>query len=241
MTTSQQKRAIVTGASSGIGQATALAFARSGIHVALVARSQERLEAVARESAEKGVEAKAYCLDLARVEAVKEGMEAIAADFGPIDILVNNAGMGYTGALLETPLADWQRTLDLNLTSVFECIRAIVPGMRDRKRGLIINVASIAAKNSFPQWGAYCTSKAAVVALSNVLALEERGNGIRTVVICPGTVNTPIWDTDTVNADFDRAAMLTPETVAESILYTALLPDSAVIEELTLMPSAGFQ
>ncbi|MBD2579461.1 SDR family oxidoreductase [Oscillatoria sp. FACHB-1406] len=241
MTSSQQKRAIVTGASSGIGQATALAFARSGIHVALVGRSRERLEAVAREAAAKGVEAKAYCLDLARVEAVKEGIEAIAADFGEIDILVNNAGMGYTGSLLETPLADWQRTIDLNLTSVFECIRAIVPGMRDRQSGLIINVASIAAKNSFPDWGVYCTSKAAVVALSKVLALEERANGIRTVVIYPGAVNTPIWDTNTVNADFDRAAMLTPETVAESILYAALLPDNTVIEELTLMPSAGSQ
>lgn len=239
MTSCEPKRAIVTGASSGIGQATTLAFARSGIHVALVGRSRERLETVARAAAEAGVEAKAYCLDLAQLEGVKTGMEAIAADFGPIEILVNNAGMGYTGTLMETPLADWQQVIDLNLTSVFECIQAILPGMRDRGRGTIINVASVAAKNAFPGWGAYSVSKAGLVALTGVLAAEERANGIRAVVISPGAVNTPIWDTDTVNADFNRSAMLTPEIVAQSILHAALLPESAVIEELTLMPGAG--
>ncbi len=234
-----QLRAIITGASSGIGKATALAFAKAGIHVALVSRSQEKLEAIASAAREVGVEAKAYPLDLAKIEQVKAKIAAIAADFAPIDILVNNAGIGYTNPLSETPLADWQKVLDLNLTSVFQCVLAVLPGMRDRAQGTIINVASIAAQNPIPNWGAYGVSKAGLVAFSQVLAAEERNNGIRVVNICPGAVNTPLWETDTVQADLNREGMLTPETVAQSILHTALLPAQAVIEEITVMPSAG--
>ena len=234
-----QNRAVITGASSGIGKATALAFAKAGIDVALVSRSREKLQAVAEEAQNYGVEAKAYIVDLAKVEQVKTEIEAIAADFAPIDILVNNAGMGYTGTLRETPLADWQQTIDLNLTSVFQCILGILPQMRDRAKGTIINVASIAGKTPFPGWGAYSVSKAGLIALSKTLAAEERPSGIRVVAFSPGAVNTPIWDTDTVRADFDRATMLTPEIVAQSILHAALLPEEAVVEDITLMPSGG--
>lgn len=236
---SSNPRALITGASSGIGKATALLFAEAGIDLALVGRSHERLAAVVDAAQAKGVFAKAYALDLADVATVKAGVEAIAADFGPIDILINNAGMGHTGLLQETPLSDWQRVLDLNLTSVFQCIQAILPGMRDRHTGTIINIASIAGHHAFPGWGAYSVSKAGLISLSKILAAEERANGIRVITICPGSVNTPIWDTDTVQADFDRASMLTPEAVAQTILHAALLPSSAVIEELTVMPSAG--
>lgn len=232
-------RAIVTGASSGIGKATALAFAKSGIEVALVSRSLDKLEAVAEAIATMGVVAKAYSLDLAVVERVKERIAEIVDDFGNVDILVNNAGMGYTNSLAETPLTDWQQILDLNLTSVFQCIQGVLPQMRQRQQGTIINVASIAAYRAFPDWGAYSVSKAAVLSLGKVLAVEESANGIRVVTISPGSVNTPIWDTDTVNADFDRQAMLTPEAVAQSILHTALLPSQAVVEEMTVMPSGG--
>lgn len=234
-----QQRAIITGASSGIGKATALAFAKAGIHVALVSRSQTQLEAVASAAREVGVEAKAYPLDLANLAEVPARISAIAADFGAIDILVNNAGMGYTNALAETSLPDWQQTLDLNLTSVFQCVRGVLPQMRDRAKGTIINVASIAARIPFPDWGAYCVSKAGLVAFSKVLAAEERANGIRVTIVSPGAVNTPIWDTETVRADFDRTAMLTPDTIAQTILQAVLLPPEAVIEEMTVMPNAG--
>jgi short-subunit dehydrogenase len=239
MTSPIERRALITGASSGIGKATALAFAKAGIDVALVSRSQDKLELVAAAAREAGVNAKVYALDLAKVEQVKDGISAIAADFAPIDILVNNAGIGYTRPLSETPLADWQYVIDLNLTSVLQCILGILPAMRDRQRGTIINVASIAAQQPFPTWGAYSVSKAGVVALSKTLAAEERTNGIRVVTICPGAVNTPLWDTDTVEVDLNRSAMLTPEIVAESILHTALLSEQAVIESVTLMPSTG--
>lgn len=238
MTSSKQGYALITGASSGIGKATALAFGQVGIPLILVSRSSDRLEATAAEVRQTGVTVQTYALDLARVEQVKPKLEAIAAQF-PIDILVNNAGMGYTGDLLTTSLDDWQRVLALNLTSVLLCIQAIVPGMRDRQHGTIINIASIAAYQAFPGWGAYNVSKAGLLSLSKTLAAEERPHGIRVVSLSPGAVNTPIWDTDTVQADFDRTKMLTPEIVAQTILHTALLPSQAVVEELTLMPTAG--
>ncbi|HEY9812777.1 MAG TPA: SDR family oxidoreductase [Candidatus Sericytochromatia bacterium] len=234
-----EKSALITGASSGIGKATALEFAKAGINLALVSRSPEKLEAVAQTAIEAGVKVKAYTLDLAEVEQVREKISAIASDFGSIDILVNNAGMGYTNTLSDTSLIDWQQVINLNLTSVFQCIQGILPMMRDREQGTIINVASIGAKQVFPEWGAYCVSKFGLMALSKTLAAEERQNGIRVTAICPGSVNSSLWDTETVRANFDRSAMLTPEVVAQSILHTALLPASAVIEELILMPNVG--
>lgn len=234
-----QPRAIITGASSGIGKATALAFAENGINLALISRSLDKLTAVAKAATEMGVEAKAYPIDLANVKTVKEKMAAIATEFGPIDILVNNAGMGYTNPLAKTSLDDWQQVLELNLTSVFQSVQGVLPQMRDRATGIIVNVASIAAYNAFPDWGAYSVSKAALVAFSKTLAVEERANGIRVVTIAPGAVNTSIWDTETVQADFDREAMLTPEIVAQSILHVVLLPAQAVVDEIKIMPSGG--
>lgn len=140
---------------------------------------------------------------------------------------------------METSLPDWQQVLDLNLTSVLQCIQAVLPGMRQHRRGTIINVVSIAGHQTFPNWGAYCVSKFGLMALTKTLAAEERANGIRAIAISPGSVNTPIWDTETVNADFDRSQMLTPEIVAQTILFAALLPEQAVVEDLILMPNAG--
>ena len=239
MTSQAERHALITGAGSGIGKATALAFARAGIHLALVGRTQSKLEAVANEATSSGVKVKTYALDLAQVEQVQAKVHAIAAEFGPIEILVNCAGMGYTSLLADTSLADWQQVINLNLTSIFQCIQGILPGMRERRQGTIINVSSIAGHQVFPEWGAYAVSKFGLVALSKTLAVEERANGIRVVTLSPGSVNTSLWDTETVHADFDRSRMLTPETVAQTILYAALLPEQAVIEELILMPNAG--
>lgn len=240
MNTALNRRALITGASTGIGRATALAFANAGFDVALVSRSADKLQALVDEiSSTSTVQAQSFPMDLGVIEQVKPQIERILETVGPVDILVNNAGMGYTGALNQMPLADWCQILNLNVTSVFQCIQAVLPGMRQCSGGMIINVASIAARQAFPDWGAYGISKAAVVALSKAISVEERGHGIRVVTIFPGAVNTPLWDTDTVQADFDRSGMLTPELVANAILQTALLPDGAVVEELTIMPSGG--
>ena len=234
-----KKRAIVTGASSGIGKAVTLALAHAGIDLALVGRSTERLEAVAASAREQGVDVQTYAFDLLELDQVKTKFEAIAAELGQVDVLINNAGMGYTGSLEQTSLADWQQVIDLNLTSAFQVTLGVLPRMRQQQQGQIINVSSIAAKTAFPEWGAYCVSKAALNALSQAIAAEERANGIRVTTVMPGAVNTPIWDTETVDADFDRAMMLTPENLAETILQVVQLPAGANIEEIVVTPSAG--
>ncbi len=233
------RRALVTGASRGIGYAIAHALAQAGYDVALLSRSLDSLEPVQKELMAYGVVAKAYAIDLAQMEGLREHLDEILADFGPLSVVVNNAGMGYTGALATMPWADWQRVMDLNLNSVFQCIQAVLPTLRRAGGGTIVNIASIAARSTFPDWGAYTVSKAALVALSRVLAVEERCHGIRVVTISPGSVNTPLWDTDGVKADFDRSSMLTPEVVAQTVLHAILLPPTAVIEDLTLMPAGG--
>jgi short-subunit dehydrogenase len=234
-----QHRAIVTGASSGIGKATALALAQAGFHLALVSRSSDKLAAVADLVRATGVEAKVYPLDLGKVEEVKAKISLITQEFGEIDLLVNNAGMGYTKSLQDTPLEEWQNVINLNLTSVLQCIQGVLPQMRQRRQGTIVNIASIAATQAFPDWGAYCVSKAGLLMLSQVLAAEERTHGIRVVTISPGAVNTPIWDTATVQANLERSQMLTPEVIAQAVVQTVLLPQGAVIESMTLVPLAG--
>jgi len=235
----RQQRALITGASSGIGKETALAFAKARINLVLIGRDQQKLQTVAGMAADLGVSAQVYPLDLADIGEVAPSIAQIVQESGPIDILINNAGMGYTNSLADTPLKDWQRVIDLNLTSVYQCVQGILPTMRQQGGGTIVNVSSIAADNFFPDWGAYSVSKAGLVAFSRILAVEERANGIRITVITPGAVNTPIWDTDSVKADFDRSAMLTPDIIANAILQAVLLPREAVVETMTIMPSAG--
>jgi short-subunit dehydrogenase len=230
-------RALITGASRGIGRTTAIAFAKAGIDLILISRSQAALQPTIVEVEGLGVDVQTAAIDLSQLDQIQPALAAITAEF-PVDILINNAGMAYTGNLLETPLTDWQQVLTLNLTSVFCCTQVLLPMLRQRQ-GMVINVASIAGYQAFPGWGAYNVSKAGLIALSKTLAAEERQHGVRVVTLCPGSVNTPLWDTDTVQADFDRSQMLTPETVAQTILHAALLPPGAVIEELTVMPSAG--
>jgi NADP-dependent 3-hydroxy acid dehydrogenase YdfG len=233
------KIALITGASSGIGRATALAFAGAGIDLALVGRSTDRLQPVVAAATQLGVQARSYALDLSQLANLREQVAKIVAEWGRVDILVNNAGAAYTNHLVDMPLAAWQQTIDLNLTSVLQVVQGVLPAMRAQKSGTIVNLISIAGRQTFPDWGAYCVSKFGLVALSQVLAAEERAHGIRVTAIYPGSVNTALWDRPEVQADFDRSAMLDADTVAASILYVATAPMAATIEELTIMPSAG--
>jgi NADP-dependent 3-hydroxy acid dehydrogenase YdfG len=239
MTSTSSQRVLITGASRGIGKATALAFAKAGVSSILLGRSMDRLQSTAEEVRALGAEAIAIALDLFEVDRVKPCLTQVLDQVGTIDILINNAGMAYTGSLVDTPLVDWQRIIDLNLTSPFQCIQAVLPQMRSQQRGTIINVISIAGRQSFPDWGAYCASKFGLMGMTKTLAQEERSHGIRVVALCPGAVNTPLWDSDTVKADFDRSQMLTPEDVADAIVHAALLPQHVILDELVLMPNAG--
>jgi NAD(P)-dependent dehydrogenase (short-subunit alcohol dehydrogenase family) len=236
------KKALVTGGSKGIGKQIAKALLKSGVHVAIASRSpleaMAELEVIALDS---GSSIKAYAMDLANLAAIADQIHQIIDDFNGIDILINNAGMAYTAEIINTSLEDWQKVLDLNLTSVFECIRVILPTMRSQTSGTIINVASVAAKQAFPTWGAYSASKFAILGLTQSLAAEERSHGIKVMAICPGSVDTPLWSTldPKIAANFDRSAMLNSETVAELVLTMLTLPSNALISDLVLMPNAG--
>lgn len=231
------KRAIVTGASSGIGKEVSLMLLQAGAEVSLVSRNPDHI----LHELPKGSKAKGYAIDLGDISEVATKMQAIVTEMGGVDILINNAGMAYIGELIDMPLTEWQKLFDLNLTSVFQCLQAVLPTMRSQKSGTIINVASIAGKQGFPNWGAYCASKFALLGLTQAIAAEEQPHGIKVMSICPGSVDTPLWDTlgDKVPPSFNRAAMLRPATVATSIMTLVNLPDDAVINELVLMPNAG--
>ena len=231
------KKAIVTGASSGIGKEVALRLLKAGTQVSLVSRNPEHILS----ELPAGSNAKSYAIDLGDVSQVAIKMQAIVAEMGGVDILINNAGMAYIGELIDMPLPEWQKLLDLNLTSVFQCLQAVLPTMRSQKSGTIINVASIAGKQGFPNWGAYCASKFALLGLTQAIAAEEQPYGIKVMSISPGSVDTPLWDTlgDKVPPSFNRAAMLRPATVADSIMTLINLPADAMINDLVLMPNAG--
>ncbi|NUN67698.1 SDR family oxidoreductase [Pseudanabaena biceps] len=231
------KKAIVTGASSGIGKEVALRLLQLGAQVSIVSRNPDRVLS----ELPAGHNAKGYAIDLSEVQQVATQIQAIATDMGGVDILINNAGMAYIGELIDMPLAEWQKLFDLNLTSVFQCLQAVLPTMRSQKSGTIINVASIAGKQGFPNWAAYCASKFALLGLTQAIAAEEQPHGLKIMSICPGSVDTPLWDTlgDKVPPSFNRAAMLRPESVADAIMTLVTLPHDAIVNDLVLMPNAG--
>ncbi|MCY7332175.1 MAG: SDR family oxidoreductase [Pseudanabaena sp. CAN_BIN31] len=231
------KKAIVTGASSGIGKEVALMLLQAGAQVSLVSRNPDCILG----DLPANSNAKGYAIDLGDISQVAAKMQAIVTDMGGVDILINNAGMAYIGEIIDMPLDEWQKLFALNLTSVFQCLQATLPTMRSQKSGTIINVASVAGKQGFPNWGAYCASKFALLGLTQAIAAEEQPHGIKIMSICPGSVDTPLWDTlgDKVPPSFNRSAMLRPATVAESIMTLVNLPADAVINDFVLMPNAG--
>ncbi len=231
--------ALVTGASRGIGRAIAVKLAQLGVHVVLLARNESDLAAVVREIEGNGGSAESYALDLSDLAALPDKLAGIVQRHGPFQVLINNAGMGYTADIADTSLQDWQRVLDLNLTAAFSCIKAVLPGMRQAQAGHIVNILSIAGKQAFPGWGAYCASKFGLMGLTKALGQEVSKDGIRVTAYCPGAVNTPLWDTDTVQADYDRSQMLDVDTVAQTLVQVLCLPANAVVDELVLMPSGG--
>ncbi len=230
--------ALITGASRGIGRKTAEILALRGWDLMLVARSGEQLEQLSQSLSTHGNTVHVRALDLTDPAAIPTGMTELLEQGDPPSVLINNAGAAYTGDLLAMPLEQWQWLLQLNLTSVMQVCSAVVPLMRT-EGGLVINVSSHAAHNAFPQWGAYCVTKAALVRFTRCLAEEERANGIRACTLTLGAVNSPLWDAETVQSDFDRRAMLSVDQAADALVNLAEQPVNQVIEDLTLMPAAG--
>ena len=231
--------ALITGASRGIGRRTAERLAAKGWNLLLVSRSGEQLEELATQCRAQGVEVSCQSLDLTDASSIAAGVAELLQQGQAPSVLINNAGAAYTGDLLAMPLERWQWLLQLNLTSVMQVCAAAVPAMRDNGGGLVINISSHAARNAFPQWGAYCVTKAALASFTRCLAEEERSHGIRACTLTLGAVNTPLWDAETVQSDFDRRAMLSVDQAADALVSLVEQPTNQVIEDLTLMPAAG--
>ena len=204
----------------------------------LTARSADQLEQLSDQLSSTGVSVASAAIDLTQPDGIASAMAGLLQQGETPSVLINNAGAAYTGDLLAMPIERWQWLLQLNVTSVMQVCSAVVPAMRE-KGGLVINISSHAARNAFPQWGAYCVSKAALASFTRCLAEEERSNGIRACTLTLGAVNTPLWDAETVQSDFDRRAMLSVDQAAETLANLALQPSNQLIEDLTLMPAAG--
>ena len=204
----------------------------------LTARSAGQLEQLSNQLSSKGVSVASAAIDLTQPDGIAAAMAGLLQQGETPSVLINNAGAAYTGDLLAMPIERWQWLLQLNVTSVMQVCSAVVPAMRENG-GLVINISSHAARNAFPQWGAYCVSKAALASFTRCLAEEERAHGIRACTLTLGAVNTPLWDAETVQSDFDRRAMLSVDQAAEALVNLAEQPVNQVIEDLTLMPAAG--
>jgi len=230
--------ALITGASRGIGRRTAELLAQQCWDLLLTARSADQLEQLSSQLSHEGVSVSTAVIDLTQPGGIAAAMADLLKQGATPSVLINNAGAAYTGDLLAMPLERWQWLLQLNLTSVMQVCSAVVPSMRENG-GLVINISSHAARNAFPQWGAYCVTKAALASFTRCLAEEERGHGIRACTLTLGAVNTPLWDAETVQSDFDRRAMLSVDQAAETLANLAMQPSNQLIEDLTLMPAAG--
>jgi 3-oxoacyl-[acyl-carrier protein] reductase len=224
--------ALVTGGSRGIGLAIARRLGLMGARVAICGRHAERLTQASQALASEGVPALAVVANVTHAADVASMVKRIETELGPLDILVNNAGMGIFGPFHERSEAEWDEVLDTNLKSVFLVSRAVVPGMIRRRRGRIINISSLAGKNTFPNGGLYCASKWGLMGLSGCMAEELRGHGIRVGVICPGTVATEF----SPHSGRDPATLLQAEDVAHAVAALVSEGPCGFISEVSLRP-----
>ena len=232
------KLAFITGATKGIGRSTAITFANAGWDLILLSRDLEMMEILRDELSETKSKINLVKCDLSNEYKIEKSVKESVNKYGCPSVLINNAGSAFNGNLVDMSLKKWQEIIQINLTSVFQICSLIVPKMR-KNGGLIINVSSHASYNAFPQWGAYCVSKSALTMFTKCLREEERSNSIRACTITLGSVNTPLWDSESIQSDFDRSSMLSSTNVSNTILYIAEQPESQIIEDLTLMPAGG--
>ena len=213
----QGKIAIVTGAGKGIGKAIAIALAKEGVQVGLIARTSKDLEAVAAEITAFGVKAAFAVADISSITEVNKAVESIQSELGNTDILINNAGTGTFGKFLELSPEQWENQIKVNLFGVYYATRAVLPQMIERQIGDIVNVSSTAGLTGAAVTSAYSASKFGVMGLTESLMQEVRKHNIRVTAMAPSTVVTELAvSANLINNNEDR--LMHPEDFAELVI-----------------------
>lgn len=237
--------AIVTGASSGIGRAAALKLAQAGASVALGARRTDRLSQLQDEIASQGGTAESFKLDVADRSQCDAMVSAVLDKWNKIDILVNNAGIMPLSFLKNLKVNEWDRMVDVNIKGVLYCTAAVLGHMRERKKGHIVNISSVAGRIVFPAGSVYCATKHAVTAFSEGLRQElSVRSGIRVTCIEPGVVSTELTDTITDESlqgfieGAKKMESLQSDDIADAILYAVQSPSHVNVNEILIRPTA---
>ena len=241
----RNKIVMVTGASSGIGAASAEQFARQGARLILIARRAGRLEAVTASLQQQyGASILPITLDITDHDAIKHAIESLPEAWQAIDLLLNSAGLAAgLDKLYQADIADWEAMIDTNVKGLLYMTRYVVPGMVARNKGHIINIGSIAGHQTYANGGVYCGSKAAVRSISQGLKLDLTGTAVRVTSIDPGMVNTEFslvrFKGDNHRADnvYNGMTPLTPDDIADTILWCATRPAHVNIAEILLFPT----
>ncbi|HEX5416518.1 MAG TPA: SDR family oxidoreductase [Chloroflexota bacterium] len=234
------KAALITGAGSGIGRATALAYAEAGASISICGRRQVLLEETAAAARAHDVPVRVFAIDVADPASVESWVADARETFGRIDVLLNCAGTNAPErAWNNTSIESWDEQIATNLKGVFLTTRAVLPPMRAQKDGLVVNVSSVAGvQASLVSGVAYSASKFGVVSLTQSLNLEEWQNGIRATVVCPGEVATPIMEKrPSPPPAHAHQLMIQPEDLGATLLFLATLPPRVVIEEIIVKPT----
>ena len=233
---------VITGASSGLGEATARHLAAKGAKVVLGARRADRIEALAQELGGEG-KALAVATDVTDREQVKRLVDAAVEKFGRIDVMINNAGLMQQSLLERLKVDEWDNMIDINIKGVLYGIAAALPHMKDRKSGHIINVSSVAGHKVTPAGTVYCATKHAVRAISEGLRTEVTPYGLRTTIISPGAVATElpshITDEDAAGAiqGYYEAVAIPADSFARAVAFAIEQPDDVDINEVLFRPT----
>jgi NADP-dependent 3-hydroxy acid dehydrogenase YdfG len=225
--------ALVTGASRGIGLAIATRLGQMGAKVSMCARDESVLDKSAADLRGFGIEVLSTQADVTHEDQVFHVARKTQQTLGPVDILVNNAGIGIFGSFLNQSQADWDTVLNTNLKSVFMMSRAVAPEMIRRKTGHIVNISSLAGKNTFANGAIYCASKWGLMGLTGCMAEELRAHGIRVSAVCPGSVATEFSGQGTK----DPSKMLQPDDVAHAVAALVTQAPGSFMSEVHLRPT----
>jgi 3-oxoacyl-[acyl-carrier protein] reductase len=228
------KVAVVTGASRGIGLAIAQRLGEMGAKLGLCSRDPKKLEAATQQLRAVASAVFAMPVDVTRADQISSFVQAAQKSLGPIDILVNNAGVGWFGPTQDATEEAWDSVLDTNLKSVFLMSKAVAPSMIERKTGHIINIASLAGKNTFKNGGVYCASKWGLMGLTGCMAEDLRQYGIRVSAVCPGTVDTEF----SPHTGKDPAKLLQSEDIAHAVAMLVTQAPQSFISEVLIRPTA---